>query len=264
MRKALDEAEEYELFGYPNTQIQDCIFMENIFKRFNVNVHDILDIACGTGRHAIEMTRRGYTITAIDISENMLTLAKKKAEEQNIQINFQRHDMTKLKFKDEFDAAYILFNTMITLVKNQDLIDFMEGINKSLRIGGLFIIEVGNLWAYIAKNNFKNGQYSRTDEKGEVRRKLDSKTIIGPYNNIYSNINQQRYWRNNHELEPKTTTIIKRAYSINELDLLFRLTNFKLLEVYGATDINKKIEDPDRIEEVNEPYSSFVLILQKT
>lgn len=77
---SLDEAEEYELFGYPNTTIQDCNFLEDVFSTFGHKIHALLDIACGTGRHALEMAKRGYTVTGIDVSENMLNVAIKKPQ----------------------------------------------------------------------------------------------------------------------------------------------------------------------------------------
>ena len=64
MLDVLDGAEEYDLFGYPNTTIKDCNFLEDMFTTFGHKIHGILDVACGTGRHALEMTKRGDTVRA--------------------------------------------------------------------------------------------------------------------------------------------------------------------------------------------------------
>src|SRR4030042_5496262 len=59
----------------------------------------IIDIGCGTGRHSIELAKRGYHITGIDLSESQLKRAKEKAGEQGLQIIFERHDARNLPFK---------------------------------------------------------------------------------------------------------------------------------------------------------------------
>ena len=259
----LDDVEEYELFGYPHTEMKDCDFLEAVFSTFGHGVHDILDIACGTGRHALEMAGRGYAVTGIDISENMLNAAKKKAFDQKLQINFIRGDMMELDFKDDFDAAYMLF-TAIILTRNEDLTKLFDGVRSCLREGGLFIIEVGNLWSYIAQGNFHNESHI-TDQgpKAGIKRRLNAKMTIGPYNNIYCHDIHIQYWRNGEELQPKTVLTNKRIFSVNEFDLLCRLTKFKIAEVFGSTDIDARIEDPNRIQEIEKPYRGFVFVLGK-
>lgn len=163
--------------------------------------------------------------------------------------------MIKLNFREEFDAAYILFNTISLLTGNEDLIKFMNGVYTSLRTNGLLVIEVGNLWSYTAEGNFSNSLSKRDEEKAGIKRHLDVKTIIGPYNNIYYHKFDIQYWRNGEMLLPKTRIDNKRLFSINEFDLICRLTNFTILEVFGSTDINQKIENP---------YRSFVLVLRKS
>lgn len=264
MLDVLDEAEEYELFGYPHTEIQDCNFLEDVFTTFGHKIHDILDIACGTGRHALEMAKRGYAVTGIDNSESMLKVAMKRASDQNLKINFVKRDMIKLNFKKEFDAAYILFNTISLITRNEDLIKFMNGVHNSLRANGLFVIEAGNMWSFIAEGNFSNSLSERDEEKAGIKRHLDVRTIIGPYNNVYCHKSDIRYWRNGEELRLKTRIENKRAFSVNEFDLICRLTKFKILKIFGSTDIDKKIEDPNKIEEIEKPYRSFVLVLRKS
>jgi len=68
----------------------------------------IIDIGCGTGRHSIELAKRGYSVTGIDLSESQLKCAREKAAEAGINIKFERIDARLLKFKNEFDVALIL------------------------------------------------------------------------------------------------------------------------------------------------------------
>ncbi|WZL74478.1 class I SAM-dependent methyltransferase [Clostridiaceae bacterium 35-E11] len=67
----------------------------------------ILDVGCGTGNFSIKLAEMGCEVTAIDISEEMLQIARKKAEEKKLDITFQKMDIYNLKFKDgSFEAVF--------------------------------------------------------------------------------------------------------------------------------------------------------------
>ena len=82
----------------------------------------ILDIGCGTGRHAIELARRGYRVTGIDLSEGQLRRAREKATAAGVTVEFQRRDATQPHYRQEFDAAIMFcegaFPLMETDAKN--------------------------------------------------------------------------------------------------------------------------------------------------
>ncbi len=82
----------------------------------------ILDIGCGTGRHAIELARRGYRVTGIDLAEGQLRRAREKATAASVTVDFQRCDATQPHFRGEFDAAIMFcegaFPLMETDAKN--------------------------------------------------------------------------------------------------------------------------------------------------
>jgi 2-polyprenyl-3-methyl-5-hydroxy-6-metoxy-1,4-benzoquinol methylase len=82
----------------------------------------VLDIGCGSGRHAIELARRGYRVTGIDLSDGQLRRAREKAKAAGVAVDFQRHDATQPHFKQEFDAAIMFcegaFPLMETDAKN--------------------------------------------------------------------------------------------------------------------------------------------------
>jgi 2-polyprenyl-3-methyl-5-hydroxy-6-metoxy-1,4-benzoquinol methylase len=65
----------------------------------------ILDIGCGTGRHAVELARRGYGVTGFDLSEGQLRVAREKAKAAGVAVDFQRRDATLPHFNQEFDAV---------------------------------------------------------------------------------------------------------------------------------------------------------------
>jgi 2-polyprenyl-3-methyl-5-hydroxy-6-metoxy-1,4-benzoquinol methylase len=98
--------QQYDQEEFTQGTIGECDFMETEFG-FNKTLK-ILDVGCGTGRHSIELTRRGYNITGIDLSESQLKRAKEKAELLNLKINFLKEDARNLPFSKEFDVAIML------------------------------------------------------------------------------------------------------------------------------------------------------------
>jgi 2-polyprenyl-3-methyl-5-hydroxy-6-metoxy-1,4-benzoquinol methylase len=101
----------------------------------------ILDIGCGTGRHAIELAKRGYRVTGFDLSEGQLRLAKQKAEAAGATVDFQRRDAAQPHFREEFDAAIMFceaaFPLMETDEKNNAILVHAAA---ALRPGGVFML----------------------------------------------------------------------------------------------------------------------------
>ncbi len=105
----------------------------------------ILDIGCGTGRHAIEMTKRGYNVTGIDLSESQLQRAREKAEAAGVNIKFLRHDARNLPFSGEFDVAIMLCEGGFPLMETDEMnFEILRSAAKALKKPGKFIFTTLN------------------------------------------------------------------------------------------------------------------------
>jgi 2-polyprenyl-3-methyl-5-hydroxy-6-metoxy-1,4-benzoquinol methylase len=105
----------------------------------------ILDIGCGTGRHAIELTKRGYNVVGVDLSEGQIKRAKEKAQEAGLTIDFQTQDARNLPFDGEFDLAIMLCEGGFSLMETDEMnFEILKNANKALKDNGKLIFTTLN------------------------------------------------------------------------------------------------------------------------
>jgi SAM-dependent methyltransferase len=101
----------------------------------------VLDLACGHGRHSLELARRGYRVTGVDLSPRSLELAREAAAAEGIEVRFVHSDMRELAFEAEFEAAINLFSSFGYLESDDEDRAVLERVARALRTGGGFLIE---------------------------------------------------------------------------------------------------------------------------
>ena len=105
----------------------------------------ILDIGCGTGRHAIELAKRGYKVTGVDLSKSQLQRAKEKAGDANVQIEFIQRDARELEFENQFDMAIMLCEGGFSLMETDEMnFKILQNAAKALKENGKFIFTTLN------------------------------------------------------------------------------------------------------------------------
>jgi len=135
--------QKYDQECFVQGTIGECDFIENELG-FNKTLK-ILDVGCGTGRHSIELSKRGYHITGIDLSESLLAKAHEKAIKNNLKIDFQKHDARDLPFNNEFDIAIMLCEGGFPLMETDEMnFEILRNVSKSLKEQGKFIFTTLN------------------------------------------------------------------------------------------------------------------------
>jgi len=136
-------AKSYDKESFTQGTSGECDFIE---QELNYNKSlKILDVGCGTGRHSIELTRRGYAVTGIDYSETQLTSAREKSANENLKIDFQKHDARNLPFENEFDAAIMLCEGGFPLMETDEMnFEILKSVTKSLKEKSKFIFTTLN------------------------------------------------------------------------------------------------------------------------
>lgn len=135
--------EKYDNECFAQGTIGECDFIE---KEINYNRSlKIIDIACGTGRHSIELSKRGYSMTGIDLSVSLLGKAKEKAKQNGLQIDFLNHDARNLPFDKQFDVAIMMCEGGFPLMETDEMnYEILKNVSQSLKEKSKFIFTTLN------------------------------------------------------------------------------------------------------------------------
>lgn len=105
----------------------------------------ILDVFCGTGTATVSLAQRGYKVTGLDISKEMLCLAKKRAASRRVKINWIREDIRHISFRNDFDAVVAIGEPSFGYAEDhQENIKILEKMAQALKPGARFLIESYN------------------------------------------------------------------------------------------------------------------------
>jgi 2-polyprenyl-3-methyl-5-hydroxy-6-metoxy-1,4-benzoquinol methylase len=204
--------------------IGECDFIEREIN-FNKSLK-IIDIGCGTGRHSIELAKRGYKVTGIDLSESQLARAKEKAKAQNLQIDFQKHDAKKLLFENEYDLAIMLCEGAFPLMETDEMnYEILRNATNSLKAAGKLIFTTLN-GLFPLFHSVEEFCASTTEEGNATY----SKNTFDLMTFRDFNITTGEYdFGNKKELECN-----ERYYVPSEITWLLKSLEFKKIDIYGA------------------------------
>lgn len=102
----------------------------------------VLDVPCGFGRHSLELARRGYKATGVDLSVEYVAEAREAARRANLKAMFVVGDMRRLRLDGPFDFAFC-FGNSFGYLEFADMVAFVRGVSSTLKPGGRFVIETG-------------------------------------------------------------------------------------------------------------------------
>jgi len=136
-------AQTYDKEVYTQGTIGECDFIE---KEINSDkTKKILDIGCGTGRHAIELSKKGYSVTGIDLSESQLEHARQKASALSLTIDFRKHDARMPHFSNAFDLAIMLCEGGFSLMETDEMnFQILENAARALKPRGKIVFTTLN------------------------------------------------------------------------------------------------------------------------
>ncbi len=197
------------------------------------NIHlnkgaDVIDLACGSGRHSILFAERGFNVTAVDLSENLLNVARKTTEDLGLNIDFVNADLRNFCITSKFDLAVNLFTSFGYFESDEENFSLFSTASGLLNPGGYFVID------YFNANFVKNNLVPHSEDIFEGKRIIQDRKIIGDRvvkditianNGTRMKFKESVRMFSDHELE---TEIEKRGLSICSTFGDFDGSNFDL------------------------------------
>jgi len=217
-------AKTYDAEVFTQGTIGECDFIE---KEIDYNKSTrILDIGCGTGRHAIELAKRGYAVTGIDLSESQLQHAREKASALSLKIDFQKHDARMPHFSDAFDLVIMLCEGGFPLMETDEMnFRILQNAATALKPGGKLIFTTlnGLFPLFHSVKDFldagkKEGAATYNDNSFDlmtfrVRNVTEFVDDAGTKKSLHCN---------------------ERYYVPSEITWLLKSLNFRTIEIFGA------------------------------
>jgi cyclopropane fatty-acyl-phospholipid synthase-like methyltransferase len=234
----------------------ETAFMRAVYEDINGRQPvSFLEVACGPGYHARQMSRDGLMSVGFDLEEAMIELAQKEAVRENLDTTFEIADMRKYRSAHKFDLAGAMLDGIDSLVSYEDLRDHLVSIAQSLKSGGLYILDnmhprEVNVWHYspIVYEGEKQGLRARISY-GLTPPDLD------PIKQIATTETLVEVWQDD-EYSSTSSTAVERFITPQELAFIGAATDaFELVTVYGNYDLSAAFDDPSA--------DRMIIVLQK-
>ncbi len=230
-----------KIYDGMNTDMSDLEFYKKWLSPDN-NAK-ILELCCGTGRLTIPLAKANLNITGLDITETMLTEAKKKAKEAQLDIDFKLGDMRDFQLDDQFDIIFIPFNSIHHLYSNSDLFKTFQSVKKHLKENGIFIFDCFNPnIQFIAESgtHLKEISNYQTDD-GRV---IKIKEIMTYESDSQINRIDWHYYINGQF--DSVQNLDMRMYFPQELDAYLNWNGFRIAHKFGNFKEEKFTKDSDK------------------
>ncbi len=213
------------------------VYMENSFTTNTMNEVDflveelrlrrgatILDVGCGTGRHAVELARRGHTVTGVDLSSGMLAEAKKSAKRARVSVTWVHANATSMQTHQQFDAVICLCEGAFGLLgRGDDALEqplaILRGVAKALKPGARCLFTVLNGYRMARA-------HSQPDVEKDV---FDPLTL----SEVSDALTLSQVPECCDPTEP--VAMRERGFVPTELQLLFRTAGLNVLHIWGGT-----------------------------
>lgn len=230
----------YDVFYAAKPYEEEAHFVASCLEEQGINkgAH-LLELACGTGKHARHFHKLGYDVTAGDYSPDMIEVARSKAAD--LDIRFVQQDMRCLtKPVTPFDAVVCLFDSIGYVQTDQALKQVFEGVYASLRDNGVFIFEFWHEPAMV--NGFDPVRVRRFSVEGGSLLRISETELMPEQHlaevsyNIYDLSDDGTF----HHVEE---TQINRYFTVSEMECWASAMGFEPLRFYPGFERGRDVDD---------------------
>lgn len=131
----------YDLLYHDKNYEQEVDYIVNLLGIDQQPNLEIMDLGCGTGKHAALLCKKGYAVHGVDLSADMLREAKKRRKGIDSRLTFEQSDILDLDLDREFGVIISMFHVMSYQNSNESLVKAFDVAKKHLKQGGLFLFD---------------------------------------------------------------------------------------------------------------------------
>lgn len=202
----------------------------------------VLELACGTGKLAVALSKSGHTVTGLDLSDNMLSLAYNRSLEEGEHIQFLQGDMRELSETGLFDAVTCFSDSLCYMKDEKEVLDVFKGVHDALKKGGTFLFDVHSL--YKVQTVFPGYQYHDVLNEGAF---LWSSFKGDTEGSIEHDLTFFIYEKQTGQYARYDETHKERTYSIDTYKALLTKAGFRHIEVSSNFGQNQVTDTTERI-----------------
>ena len=200
-------------------------FMEKITTYLNVPEDgELLDLACGRGRHSIHLNQLGYHVTGLDLSEESIKYAK---QFENERLHFDVHDMSK-PYLTKFDIVFNLFTSFGYFEKEEDNQNTINAIKDNLKPNGIGVIDFLNT-EYVIDSLIPEETKIIDDITFNLKRFVENGYIIKDISFTFEG--------NDFSFQERV-----KAFTLNDFETMFEKAGLQLLDIFGDYKLGKFYE----------------------
>jgi len=208
-------------------------FIQEIFSHSSTEIKDVVDLGCGTGEITTRLATRGYTMTGVDYSEDMLSLAQQKAAEDRNSIQWLHQDLRALDGLSELDAAVSCCDVINYITDEEDLKNVFKRIANCLKDGGLFVFDVHSM--NHVKNHLVNQTFADvTDQASYIWFCIDGEENGEMYHELTFFISNGGYYQRFDEYHHQ------RTYPVNFYKKILHAAGFENIKLYADFSLNEE------------------------
>jgi SAM-dependent methyltransferase len=190
----------------------------------------ILDLACGFGRHSIDLTRMGYSVVGVDIMPELIEEAERLASDEKLNAEFICADLRDLSFHNEFDVVLNMGEGAIGYLENDDEnLKIFDLIASSLKPGGKHFMEIINAehaeMFYPKKSWYIGEKYLGIEEY--LWDKEDRRMLVGGWGFRFGQITNKP---SPDDIAPSSTI---RGYSMDEVEEILTSRQMTIMKSFG-------------------------------
>ena len=217
-------------------------FVEEILnKECKIRPELVLDLGCGTGKMTLELARRGYDMTGIDYSPEMLDIARSIADEEGHDILWLCQDMREFELYGTVDAVVCCLDCINHLEDENDLDKCFKLVHNYLIPDGIFIFDINAKFKF--ENVYADNTFSMEEDGGvciwENYYDSDSK-LCDFYITLFKECSDGRYERYDEEQS-------ERMYTLEDIKAALERCNLEFISAYGDLDFTEGNDDCERI-----------------